>query len=322
MAAASDEAVKTAVVTRARFLPFLALIVTMVFWGSAPTFTRLLVTNMPPGDLLVMRFALVGPLYTLFVFAVSGWRIAMRDLPRLVFISLVGMTAYNMCMNFGLARTPAGIAGLIVATQPLLIIFGTSLINRERPRAAAIAGSAIAVLGTLVLFSDGLAASGAGPVSFTGVGLMFASGLAWSVFVIASKPLIERYGAVQITTTTVMISTLPMLSLAGPETPHTVAAFTPAAWLAFAYITVCGMICGTLCWNFAVGRLHASLTAPFLYSIPVIAVASAHLVLGEHVTPAMAAGGVLIIAGVAWAQFGGRYRRLSADTAARPMRAN
>jgi len=159
-------------------------------------------------------------------------------------------------------------------------------------------------------------------VSFIGVGLMFASGVAWSVFVITSKPLIERYGAVQITTATVMISTLPMLSLANAETPHTVATLTPAAWLAFAYVTVCGMICGTMCWNYAVGRLHASVTAPFLYSIPVIAVASAHLVLGESVTLSMAAGGALIIAGVAWAQFGGRYRRLSADNAARPMRAN
>lgn len=310
MTASGEQAKQTVAVTRAKLLPFLALIVTMMFWGSAPTFTRLLVTHMPPADLLVMRFSLVGPLYAILIFAVSGWRIALRDLPRLVFISLVGMTGYNLCMNFGLARTPAGIAGLIVATQPLLIIFGTSLINRERPRMAAIAGSAVAVFGTLVLFSDGLTASGAGPVSFAGVGLMFSSGLAWSIFVIASKPLIERYGAVQITMTTVMISTLPMLSLASPGTPHTVTAFTPGAWLAFAYVTIFGMICGTMCWNFAVGRLHASLTAPFLYSIPVIAVASAHLVLGEHVTPAMAAGGVLIIAGVAWAQFGGRYRRL------------
>ena len=316
MATTSNQVVNTTAPMRARLLPFLALIVTMVFWGSAPAFTRLLVTSMPPGDLLVMRFALVGPLYALFVFAVTGWRIARADLPRLVFISLVGMTGYNLAMNFGLARTPAGIAGLIVATQPLLIIFGSSLINREKPRRAAIAGSAIAILGTLVLFSNGLAATGAGPVSFAGVGLMFASGLAWSIFVIASKPLIERYGAVQITTATVIISTLPMLSLASPQTPHTVAAFTPAAWLAFAYITACGMICGTLCWNFAVGRLHASVTAPFLYSIPVIAVASAHLVLGEEVSLPMAAGGVLIIAGVAWVQFGGRYRRLPSITIA------
>ncbi len=309
-------------VTMAKLLPFLALVVTMVFWGSAPAFTRLLVTSMPPGDLLVMRFAIVGPLYALFVFAISGWHVARSDLVRLIAVGLLGMTCYNLCMNFGLARTPAGIAGLIVTTQPLLIIFGTSLINRERPRGPAIFGSLVAVAGTVMLFGDDLMGTGGRDLSFVGVGLMFLSGLAWSFFVITGKPLIERYGSVQITTTTVMISTLPMLTLANAETPHTVATLPPAGWLAFAYITACGMICGTLCWNYAVGRLHASATAPFLYSIPVIAVTTGHVVLGETVTASMAAGGALIIAGVAWAQFAGRYRRLSAPGTARPMRSN
>ncbi len=307
----------------ARFLPFAALVLAMLFWGSAPAFTRFLVTSMPPGDLLVMRFAVVGPIYGLYVFGVSGWRIARGDLPRLIAVSLVGMAGYNLAMNFGLAHTPAGVAGLIVATQPLLIIFGTSLVNRERPRRAAIVGSLVAIIGTIVLFGDALTASGnSGSVTLTGVGLMFASGVAWSLFVIAGKPLIERYGSIRITTATVMIATLPMLSLATAQTPHTVATLPAAAWLAFAYVTACAMMCGTLCWNFAVGRLHASLTAPFLFSIPVIAVVSGHVILGETISTSMAAGGALIIAGVAWAQFGGRYRRLTARDTARPMRAS
>ncbi len=307
----------------ARLLPFAALVLAMLFWGSAPAFTRFLVVSMPPADLLVMRFAVVGPLYAFYVFAISGWRIARSDLPRLIAVSLIGMACYNLAMNFGLARTPAGVAGLIVATQPLLIIFGTSLVNRERPRGAAIVGSLVAIAGTIVLFGNALKASGSGgSVTLAGVGLMFLSGLAWSFFVIAGKPLIERYGAIRITTATVMIATLPMLSLASATTPHTVATLSAAAWLAFTYITACAMICGTMCWNYAVGRLHASLTAPFLFSIPVIAVATGHVVLGETISASMASGGALIIAGVAWAQFAGRYRRLTARDTARPMRAN
>ena len=305
-----------------RLLPFAALVLAMLFWGSAPAFTRFLVTSMPPGDLLVMRFAVVGPIYALYVLGVSGWRIARSDLPRLIAVSLIGMAGYNLAMNFGLARTPAGVAGLIVATQPLLIIFGTSMVNRERPRRAAIVGSLVAIIGTVVLFGNALTAPDASSVTLAGVGLMFASGVAWSFFVIAGKPLIERYGSIRITTATVMIATLPMLSLATAQTPHTVATLPAAAWLAFAYVTACAMICGTLCWNYAVGRLHASLTAPFLFSIPVIAVVSGHVVLGETISASMAAGGALIIAGVAWAQFAGRYRRLTGSDTARPMRAS
>jgi drug/metabolite transporter (DMT)-like permease len=306
----------------ARFLPYIALVVTMVFWGSAPAFTRLLVTAMPPGDLLVMRFGVVGPLYAGVIFMVTGWRIARGDLVRLIAISLIGMSGFSLAMNFGMVYTPAGIAGLIVATQPLIIIFGTSLVTREKPRGAAIVGSLMAIAGTVVLFWDGLIAPGPGALSPLGVGLMFLSGLFWSYYVIVGKPLIERYGTVQITATTVMISTLPMLSLATSATPHTIATLPAGGWLAFAYLTVCGMIFATLCWNYAVGRLHSSLTAPFLYSIPVIAVVTGHVVLGEAITASMAAGGALIIAGVAWAQFAGRYRRLTARGTARPMRSN
>ena len=55
-------------------------------------------------------------------------------------------------------------------------------------------------------------------------------------------------------------------------------------------------------WNFAVGILGAVKTSAYIYGAPVITVAASALILHEPVTPAIAAGTMLTLAGLVLSQ--------------------
>ena len=72
---------------------------------------------------------------------------------------------------------------------------------------------------------------------------------------------------------------------------------------------VFGTFLATSAWNYALGHMESSVAGIFLYVQPVVAAAGGILILGEQLTWPLIAGGALIIAGVALAQFGPRLRR-------------
>ena len=63
------------------------------------------------------------PIWARDLTPVTGkWRIARADWPRLLVISIVGVFGYSTASVYGFATVPAGIGGLIYATQPLFIV--------------------------------------------------------------------------------------------------------------------------------------------------------------------------------------------------------
>ena len=70
------------------------------------------------------------------------------------------------------------------------------------------------------------------------------------------------------------------------------------------YLVIAAGIGGTLMWNYGAKHLSGSAAGTFLYLIPVFAVSMGALVLGEAVTLNVVAGGLLMLTGVAAAQFG------------------
>ncbi len=139
----------------------------------------------------------------------------------------------------------------------------------------------------------------------TGSVFIFLSGLAWAVYVVGAKPLIQKYGSYSITALSIIIASLIMIPLlARPSTIDTVMAMTPRNWLDMAYISILSTLIATITWNYGASRLPAAAAGAFIYLVPIIGVAAGALMLRETITPGMMLGGTLILAGVAIAQFG------------------
>ena len=288
---------------------FAALVFTVVVWGIGPVFLRQLSLDLGPAGHLAIRYTIVAILYAVSLAIFGGWRIAHADWPRLLFISTVGLIGYNLGSAFGFGLISAGIGSLIIGTQPLLIALMGTVIGRERLTPTAVFGLILGFCGAVLLVWKDIAIK-AEPMDFLmGSSFIFLSGLAWSIYVVVSKPLIRKYGSVSITSMTLLICSVLMVPmLARPTTLETLANMTAASWLDMGFIAVLSTMVATISWNFGAARVTAAAAGAFLYLVPIIGVAAGALMLGETVTSGMVLGGALIMAGVAIAQFGHRLR--------------
>ncbi len=85
-------------------------------------------------------------------------------------------------------------------------------------------------------------------------------------------------------------------------------------WLALAYTIFIGGIVGFSLWFWLIGRCSMGRVAPFGLLLPVFALMSSVLFLGERMTPKLIIGGLLAISGVAITQV--KPRAASSDPSA------
>jgi drug/metabolite transporter (DMT)-like permease len=279
----------------------IALVFTIFVWGISPAFIRSLVLNTGPADSLIIRLCTVA-IISAPVLLVTGFSIDRKDIPRLLFISCVGMFGYFLGSIFGFARVSAGIGSMVFATQPLVIALIAASLGVEKLTAAIIAGLIISFSGSIYLFSDGSANEVVG--SATGGVMLFVAGIAWAVYVIFSKPLIQKYGTIKITTWSLVLCALPALPFYSTSTWSVVLAFNASAWFALFFLSAISTLIAVATWNYAAGQLKASTVGATLYLVPVLAVTAGWLMLNEKASYATLLAGVVILAGVAVAEIG------------------
>jgi drug/metabolite transporter (DMT)-like permease len=293
--------------------PIAALLLTMLIWGVTPVFLRSQSVGLGPADSLVIRYIPIALLWIVVLTVTGGWRIARSDWPRLLVVALIGLFGYAVASIYGFAYVPAGIGGLIYATQPLFIAFLAAVMLGERLTLSIILGLALAVLGTVLLLWDDLTSAGMDQSYFWGIALLLLSCFAWAFYCVPGKLIFQRYGSVPITAMSTIIATLPMLSFASPGTLDTLHNMTARQWLEVLFLAVCSTFIAMITWTYASAKLPASTTGAFLYLIPVIAVLAGVLVLGETLTLPTVLGGLCIILGVAVAQFRPRKIPITSD---------
>jgi drug/metabolite transporter (DMT)-like permease len=286
---------------------FGALLSTTLIWGVTPVFLRSLSVGLGPADALVIRYVPLA-LTCLVILAVTGkWRIARADWPRLLVISIIGIFGYSIASVFAFATVPAGIGGLIYATQPLFIVLLAVVMLGERLTVPVLLGLALAFGGTVLLVWDDLAPADGAQSYVTGIVLLLFACFAWSFYSVPGKVIIQRYGTLSITAMSLLIATLPMLLLASSATIDTLSAMTQRQWFELVFLAFVSSFIAMIGWTYATARLPAATIGAALYVIPVIAVVAGAVFLGETVTVTAMLGGLLILGGVAVAQFGPRF---------------
>jgi len=292
-----------------RAKPIAALLLTMLIWGVAPVFLRSQSVGLGPADSLVIRYIPVALLWVIVLAFTGGWRIARCDWPRLLVVALIGLSGYTVASIYGFAYVPAGIGGLIYATQPLFIAFLAALMLGEKLTVSIIFGSVLAIFGTVILLWDDLLGASLDQSHLWGVALMLLSCFAWAFYCVPGKVIFQRYGSIPVTGVSTIIATAPILAFASPATLDTLHIMTTRQWLEVVFLALCSAFLAMITWTYAAAKLPATTTGPFLYLIPVIAGLAGVLILGETLTLPTLLGGLCIILGVAVAQFRPRRSR-------------
>ena len=226
-----------------------------------------------------------------------------EDVWKLVALGVLGNVVYQLFFIFGLDRTLAGNAALLLATTPILVALLSAALGHERadPRVwsgvvATVAGMVCVVLGG----GGGLTLSRA---TFGGDLVMIAAAATWAIYTVGARGLIARYGSVPVTAWTLWIGTIPVVLLGLPGLASVDwAHISPSAWAAVAYGGILGIGLAYLLWYQGVHRIGNTRTAIYSNVEPVLAMIVAWLWLGEVPGVWQIVGAMIIIGGVTTTQ--------------------
>ena len=96
-----------------------ALGAALLLWASAFAGIRAGLRAYSPGHLAILRFLVASLLLAIYAGVAHFRRPQTRDLPGLALTGLIGITFYNIALNYGETRVTAGAASLLVASVPI-----------------------------------------------------------------------------------------------------------------------------------------------------------------------------------------------------------
>jgi len=275
-----------------RLLPWLALFVVYVVWGSTYMAIRIAVREMPPFAAAAARFGAAGlvmALIALFVDRESG-RPTRRQLADYALIGVLLLAFGNAMVMWAEQRITSGITALIVAMVPTWLTFFDGLRPHGQPWTLRVwLGVMVGMAGVgLVARPGGGMAAGHWPAVAWGIGSLY------SQSVPRRLPLFSAAAVEMIAGAVVLAAESRLMR----EDLGRFASASPNAWWALLYLAVFGSLVGFTAFAFCLNELPATTVGTYAYVNPVVAVVLGSVFLGEPVSAGLVAGAVLILGAV------------------------
>jgi drug/metabolite transporter (DMT)-like permease len=277
-----------------------AALLAQALGGLTGLWTKLALIGLPPWTLVFSR-QVIG-LAFLFALARAGrgavprrsepW--SARDVGLLFLISWGGFALPQVLLAMGAARSTATAYALLTPLEPIGIVLGSALwLGEGLPRARAI-GVVLGTLGaSLVVLQDGLRPDLGD--AFGDV-LMAAGHLAWAVYTLGAKSLLERHDEGTVSIAAVALTLPPLGLLASTEAVDPERALPALVWVLVLAATSTALV--TWLWNWALRQMRAGTMGVLIFVQPLVGLTASALVLGEQTGALALVGAALILGGV------------------------
>lgn len=223
-----------------------------------------------------------------------------RDLAFIVFLSILGVFLNQSMFLAGLALSSAHVAAIIMTTVPVFALVVAILIGLERPTAAKIGGIALAFAGALLVVGGegirGLTDALAGTL------LLLGNCTAYALYLVLSKPVMERLPPARVISAMFAIGAVLMLPISVSSLLHEPWSTIPrGAWLSLLGVIIGPTVIAYLLNAWTLRHAESSLVAAYTYVQPVLTTVLAWVFLHETIRPVVAVAGLMIFGGVALA---------------------
>jgi drug/metabolite transporter (DMT)-like permease len=224
-------------------------------------------------------------------------RMTGRDWLELAALGFVGHFLYQYVFIGGLALTTVANSSLLLAATPVVIALMSAPLGYERVGARHWIGAALSMLGIYIVVGRNVRLSGDGR---TGDLLMVAAVICWAIYTLGSRRLISRHSPVGVTGLSMAIGTAIYVPVSWR---HIRAvdwlALTPRTWIAIVYSAIFALGVAYTIWYAAVRQIGSARTSVYSNVIPIVAMATAVVFLGEPVGWRNIVGAAAVLLGVA-----------------------
>ncbi|HET8743568.1 MAG TPA: EamA family transporter [Gaiella sp.] len=270
-----------------------ALWAVYLIWGSTYLGIKVAGDTIPSFFAVSTRFLIAGGIMATLVAVRRGagaLRVTRRELACSALIGLL-LPGANGILFVAERTVPTGLASLIIASVPLLVVL-MRVGGGERPPPLAIVGVLVGFVGVAILFHP------EGGATWWGIGLAGVSAFAWALgsYLSARIPLPED--ALVATTFEMLAGGLLLLPVGLVEHPHP-ETFSGGSLLAFAYLVVFGSVVGYTAYVWLLHHVPLGTVSTYAYVNPVVAIGLGVLFLHEDVSSRIALGAAIVLGSVA-----------------------
>jgi drug/metabolite transporter (DMT)-like permease len=243
-------------------------------------------------------------LFALPIFAVMAWWASRGKAPlqprEWAGVAGLGVLGYYLSsfLDFaGLQYISASLERLILYLNPTLVLLLGWILYRKPIRRMQAAGMAVSYCGVLLVFGHEVGVFG--PEAAWGAVLVFASAITYAVYLVYSGQMVQRLGSLRLVGLATSVACLCCIAqfvvLRPLSTVFAVAA--PVVWLSVLNATLCTAV-PVLLVMMAIERIGPALSAQSGMVGPLSTILMGVVVLGEPFTAWIAAGTVLVLAGI------------------------
>lgn len=281
------------------FGPHIALIAVQILFGTWPVLGKFVLRSMSSSMLVASRLTGAALVFLVIQRNVRPLlRMHRKDIFLLVLSSAIGVVGNQFLYVKGLSLTTAINATLISTTIPVFALLASIVFGYDQISLKRFFGMLLAASGVLYLVNpfrgDFSTQTTLGNI------LIVSNSFLYGTYIVISKDLFERYGALNVITWIFLVGTavtLPVGLLAARN--ENLAALSPAVWVSVLVIILLPTVGAYYLNGWALTKVAPSIVAVYIYFQPLIAFGLAPVVLGETWNSRTIVSSLLIFLGVA-----------------------
>jgi drug/metabolite transporter (DMT)-like permease len=281
---------------------WVALSAALFLWASAYAGIRVGLRAYSPAHVALFRFFVASVVLAIYATQAHFRRPDWRDIPRLILTGVLGISFYNLALNYGEVSVSAGVSSLLISSAPIWIALLSTFMLHERLTFLGWGGVFISFIGVAMI-----AAGEGGGLHFSPRALLLAvAALSSAAYIVMQKQLLQTYSALEVTTYAIWFGTLLLLPF-GSGLVHTIRTAPTGSTLAIVYLGVFPAAVAFTAWAYAISHGPVNRISSFLYLVPVLAIGIAWVWLGEVPRMMSLIGGMIALAGVVIVNVWGKH---------------
>jgi drug/metabolite transporter (DMT)-like permease len=227
-----------------------------------------------------------------------GPKLTARDRWAVVGLGFSGYYLASLLDFIGLQYLSASLERLILYLSPTVVLLINRVVFKRRVSGGQLAALLLSYSGVLLVFGREAAFTGHGTA--LGALLVFGSAVSYASYLVASGEVLKRIGAMRLTGLATSAASGFCIAHFVLTQPLSAAHVAPAVlWLSLLNGLAC-TVAPVLMLMLAIERIGAARASQLSMVGPVSTVLLGVWLLGEPLTPMLAAGTLLVLAGVAW----------------------
>ena len=287
-----------------RSVPFAALAALVLIWGYSWVVMKIGLRHAHPLDFAALRIGL-GALLLFALVKARGQPLALSRYRMALLLGMTQVALFVALSHFALLYAGPGKTSVLVFTMPFWMIVFAHFIIHERMRGPQWIAVGLAFAGLVLIVAPWEL------TSLTGSLLAVAAGAVWAISAVLSKRWPTPADPLIFTAWQLLFGFAALAALAFIH-PHAGVRWDAEFVLALAFSTIFGTAIGWWLWTYVLAHTPAGITGLNSLGIPVIAVASSALQLGERPPALELAGMLAILAALGWLALLGMRRPVAA----------